>query len=123
MVVVADTDCEVPRLLVHIFSEQQLDFHPALADSMSFEPVEFCFSNRTILKANSRYPLEFAPVTSSVKADEPRKDTNPSTSGNRFDLVDLAENLESHKMEDTLSEDRHAGSNCKANGRAGLDEL
>src|SRR3954468_13155161 len=41
-----------------------LDLHPAPAYAMRLVPVNFSFSNRTILEPDRREPLQLSPVTS-----------------------------------------------------------
>ena len=71
---------------------------------MCFEPVKFCFSNRTILEADRGFPLEFAPVASAVESNQSREDADSSACRDGLGLADLAQNLKSHEAEDTAHE-------------------
>ena len=72
---------------------------------MCFEPVELCFSNRTILETHGSFPFEFAPVPLAVESDQPLEDAYAPAGGYRLDLPDCAEDLESHDAQDTARRD------------------
>ena len=71
---------------------------------MCFEPVKFCFSNRTIVETDGALSLELTPVALPVKPDQARENADAPARRDSLGLPNLAENFESHERDDTSPE-------------------
>jgi hypothetical protein len=75
-------------------TEKLLYFHPALANTMRLIPMNFGFSNRTIVQSDRRESLQLSPVSSAESPLEMMKIANAVTDSNDLNSSDLTDEFE-----------------------------
>jgi len=63
---------------------------------MRFKPMEFSAPNRSIRESHQGFSLEFPPSPSPIALAKKREDADTGSSGNWFNVSDLAKNLKVH---------------------------
>jgi len=87
--------------LARLLLERPFELEFFLSDAMCFVPVDLSFANRTIRQTDRGVPLHLAPLSLTIQPSESTTISEASTSRDRFDCLDLTDDLKFQRAEIT----------------------